>query len=98
MPGQPGGQSTQPSTQPIYKNLPPDSPLNRNVTPMGDADPPPALPFGPALVAPQQPTRDVSQQPTAVPVPRPAARPVESPSNDPPPAPPIALVSYEQQQ
>jgi hypothetical protein len=100
-PIQPGGQGTQPSTQPLYKNVPPESPLNRNVTPMGDADPPPALPFGPALVVPQQqqPTRDVSQQPAAMPVQRPAVRPTESPSNnDPPPAPPIALVSYEQEQ
>jgi hypothetical protein len=96
-PSQPGGQGTQPSTQPLYKSVSPDSPLNRNTTqPMGDADPPPALPFGPALVAPQQPGRDVSQQPAATPVQRQVAQPVESPSNDPPPAPPIALVSYEE--
>ena len=50
------GQGTQPATQPLYKNVSPDSPLNRS-GPMGDADPPPSLPFGPALVAPEQPTR-----------------------------------------
>ena len=34
------------------QNVSPDSPLNRS-GPMGDADPPPSLPFGPALVPPQ---------------------------------------------
>jgi hypothetical protein len=93
----PTGQGTQPSTQPLFKNVSPDSPLNRNTTgPMGDSDPPPSLPFGPALVAPEQPSRDVSQQPVTMPVRRPAVRSVQTPSNDPPPAPPIALASYEE--
>src|SRR4051812_19396853 len=93
----PAGQGTQPSTQPLYKSVSPDSPLNRSGSgPMGDSDPPPALPFGPALVAPEQPTRDVSQQPTVVPRRSPSVKPVDVPSNDPPPAPPIALASYEE--
>lgn len=89
--------AAQPSTQPLYKSVSPDSPLNRSGTgPMGDADPPPALPFGPTLVAPEQPTRDVTQQPSVAPRRSPSVKPVDAPSNDPPPAPPIALASYEQ--
>ena len=91
----PAGQGTQPTTQPLYKNVSPDSPLNRS-GPMGDSDPPPSLPFGPALVAPEQPARNVSQQPVVVPRRSPSVKPVTSPSSDPPPAPPIALASYEE--
>jgi hypothetical protein len=91
----PAGQGTPPATQPLYKNVPPSSPLNRT-GPMGDSDPPPSLPFGPALVAPGQPTRDVSQQPAATPRRSPRVKPVDAPSSDPPPAPPIALASYEE--
>jgi hypothetical protein len=79
----------------LYKNVSPDSPLNRT-GPMGDADPPPSLPFGPALVAPEQPPRGVSQQPTAIPRRSPSVKQVNAPSSDPPPAPPIALASYEE--
>ena len=60
----PAGTGTQPGTAPIFKNVSPDSPLNRS-GPMGDADPPPSLPFGPALAAPEQPTREMSQRPAA---------------------------------
>jgi hypothetical protein len=91
----PAGQGTQPTTQPLYKNVSPDSPLNRS-GPMGDADPPPSLPFGPALVVPMQPTRDVGQQPPATPRRSPRVTPVNPPSSDPPPAPPIALARYEE--
>jgi hypothetical protein len=91
---QPGGQRTPP-TGPAYKNVSPDSPLNRS-GPMGDADPPPSLPFGPALVAPEQPPRGVSQQPAALPVRTPSVKPEHAPSSDPPPALPIALASYEE--
>jgi hypothetical protein len=91
----PAGTGTQPGTAPIFKNVSPDSPLNRT-GPMGDADPPPSLPFGPALAAPQQPIREMSQQPATMPVQSPSAKPVRAPSNDPPPALPVALVSYEQ--
>jgi hypothetical protein len=82
-------------TGPLYRNLPPDSPLNRS-GPMGDLDPPPSLPFGPALVAPEQPLRDVSQRPAELPVQSPRVRPAYAPSSDPPPALPIALASYEE--
>jgi hypothetical protein len=82
-------------TGPLYRSVPPDSPLNRG-GPMGDADPPPSLPFGPALVAPEQPTRGVSQQPAALPVQSPSVKPAYAPSTDPPPALPIALASYEE--
>jgi hypothetical protein len=92
----PAGQGTQPTTQP-YKSVSPDSPLNRSGSgPMGDSDPPPSLPFGPALVAPEQASRDVSQQPAVVPRRSPSVQPVNAPSSDPPPAPPIALASYEE--
>jgi hypothetical protein len=91
----PAGQGTQPTTQPMFKNVSPDSPLNRS-GPMGDADPAPSLPFGPALVAPEQPTRDVSQEPAAIPRRSPSANPANVPASDPPPAPPIALVNYEE--
>ncbi len=91
----PASPGTQPGTGPLYKNVSPDSPLNRS-GPMGDADPPPALPFGPALVAPEQPTRDVSQQPAEFPVQSPSVKPAYAPSSDPPPALPIALASYEE--
>lgn len=92
----PSGQGTQPSTQ-QYKSVSPDSPLNRSGSgPMGDSDPPPSLPFGPALVAPEQPSRDVSQQPTVVPRQAPSVNPVDAPSSDPPPAPPVALASYQE--
>ena len=91
----PAGQGTQPTTQPLYKNVSPESPLNRS-GPMGDADPPPSLPFGPALVAPEQPTHDVSQQPATIPRRSPSVQPAIAPSSDPPPAPPIALASYEE--
>jgi hypothetical protein len=60
----PAAPGTQPKTGPAYKNVSPDSPLNRSgSSPMGDADPPPSLPFGPTLVAPEQPMREVSQRP-----------------------------------
>jgi hypothetical protein len=91
----PAGQGTQPATEPLFKNVSPDSPLNRS-GPMGDADPPPSLPFGPALVAPEQPTRDVTHQPATTPRRSPSVKRVNGPSSDPPPAPPIALASYEQ--
>lgn len=91
----PGGPAATPSTQPLYKSVSPDSPLNRSgSSPMGDADPPPALPYGPALVAPTQPSHEISQQPAAVPRQAPAEQPADAPANDPPPAPPIALASY----
>jgi hypothetical protein len=93
----PAGRGTQPSTGPAYKSVSPESPLNRTGTgPMGDADPPPSLPFGPALVAPAQLPRGVSQQPAATPLQSPNVKPVRAPSGDPPPAPPIALVNYEE--
>jgi hypothetical protein len=91
----PTGPGAQPAGQPMFKNVSPDSPLNRP-GPMGDADPPPALPFGPALVAPEQPSRDVSQQPSPAPVRTPSLKRVPAPSSDPPPALPIALASYEE--
>ena len=91
----PAGQGTPPPTQPLFRSVPPESPLNRSV-PTGDADPPPSLPFGPALVAPEQPTRDVSQQPAGIPARSPDVQPARAPSSDPPPAPPIALVSYHE--
>lgn len=91
----PAGQGTPPATQPMFKNVSPESPLNRS-GPMGDSDPPPSLPFGPALVAPEQARRDVSQQPAATPTRSPRVKPANVPSSDPPPAPPIALASYEE--
>jgi hypothetical protein len=89
----PAAQGTQPSTAPQYKTISPDSPLNKS-GPMGDVDPPPALPFGPALVAPETPIREAIQRPAAMPVQRPSGKPAESPSGDPPPAPPVSLASY----
>jgi hypothetical protein len=91
----PQGQGTQPNTGRQFKNVSPESPLNRT-GPMGDADPPPSLPFGPALVSPQQARHDVSQHPAALPLKSPSVKPVHTPSSDPPPAPPIALASYEE--
>ncbi len=96
-PSSPAGPSTQPSSGPQYKNVSPDSPLNRSGTsPMGDADPPPSLPFGPTLVSPEQPLRELSQQPMRATAPPRSVKPAAPPSNDPPPAPPIALASFEQ--
>lgn len=94
----PPGQPTQPNTAPTYRSVPSTSPLNRSGTsPMGEADPPPSLPFGPTLVSPGQAPREVSQQrPVVVPAAGPAASPAASPSHDPPPPLPIALASYEQ--
>jgi hypothetical protein len=63
---------------------------------MGDADPPPSLPFGPAIAAPEQPPREVSQQPAAIPRRSTSVKQVNAPSSDPPPAAPIALASYEE--
>jgi hypothetical protein len=91
----PAGQGTPPTGQPMFKNVSPESPLNRS-GPMGEADPPPSLPFGPALVAPEQPTRDVTQRPASTPRMSPIVKPANAPSSDPPPAPPIALASYEE--
>jgi hypothetical protein len=91
----PSGTGTAPATTPLYKSVSPDSPLNRT-GPMGDADPPPSLPFGPAIAPPIQPAREVSQQPTATPHRSPSVKRVNPPSSDPPPAPPIALASYQE--
>jgi hypothetical protein len=83
--------STQPNTSPLYKSIPPNSPLNRNV-PTGDADPPPTLPFGPQSITPSDPIREANQ-PVTLPNPVPTANLPQAPSNDPPPTPPASLAS-----
>ena len=94
----PPGQPAQPNTAPTYRSVPSTSPLNRSGTsPMGEADPPPSLPFGPTLVSPGQLPREVSQQqPRVVPAANSTMSPATSPSHDPPPSLPITLASYEQ--
>ena len=87
----PGGQGTQPSDSPLFKNVPQNSPLNKAM-PTGDLDPPPTLPFGPQSIGPEQPVREASR-PATTPISGPVTSPEQPPSNDPPPAPPVALVS-----
>jgi hypothetical protein len=91
-PGSPSGTGT-----PMFKNIPPDSPLNRS-GPTSDVDPPPSLPFGPKAIAPQEPVRE-TQQPAFLPIPvaasRHAVKQAVVSTDDPPPGLPISLASYE---
>src|SRR5262249_10169947 len=87
----PSGPTTQPDTNPLNRLVPPDSLLNHG-GPTRETDPPPVVANGPTAVRHQEPVREASQR-----VSPPSFHPANSSplpsSNDPPPAPPISLMS-----
>jgi hypothetical protein len=92
-PSPPGAEGVQPSSGPLFKSIPPESPLNRS-GPMGDLDPPPTLPFGPQPVSPNAPAGELIK-PATMPISLPSTSRVDPPSNDPPPAPPVSLARLQ---
>jgi hypothetical protein len=98
---------TGPATGPYFDptNTPPESPRPRPgalqpyepkapTGPLGDSDPPPALPFGPKAAEVVTPVREAAKAPATI-APRPMPTPLQnnSPSDDPPPRLPPALAA-----